>query len=298
MADNPMKELLEPQLIARLDQLELLTQKVFRGKTKGERRSRKKGQSMEFADYREYVPGDDTRFLDWNVFGRLERLYIKLFLEEEDLAFYVILDTSESMNYGTPMTKFEYGRKLGAALSYVGLRNQDKVGISDFKEGIQSRFRPARGKGQLPKVLRYLLDLETGRGTNLVEACKTFVAQNKQPGIVVLISDFLDDRGYEEALKHFFQRNYDVYCIQILSKEEKEPDQVGHLELIDAETGEKQEVTINDALIKEYKNNLESFCGGIRDWCTSRGMTYLAATTDLPIEQMLMAYLRRQGLLQ
>ncbi len=298
MATAELKTLLEPELLARLDQLEVLTHRVFRGRQKGERRSRKKGQSVEFADYREYVPGDDTRYLDWNIFGRLERLYIKLFLEEEDLAFHVIVDTSASMDFGSPVTKFEYARKLAAALGYIGLRNQDKVGVSDAKGRVVSRFRPARGKAQLTKMLSYLMTLEPGERTNLVESCRDFVLQNTQAGIVVLISDFLDDRGYEEALKHFFMRNYEVYCIQVLSPEERDPTQMGHLELVDSETGERQEVTASEALVKQYRRTVETFCGGLRDWCTSRGMTYLAATTDLSVDQMLLGYLRQKGLLR
>jgi uncharacterized protein (DUF58 family) len=298
MSTPALKALLEPELLAKLDQLEVLTQKVFRGRTKGERRSRKKGQSMEFADYREYVPGDDTRFLDWNVYGRLDRLYIKLFLEEEDLAFYVIVDTSESMNFGSPVTKFEYARKLGAALAYIALKNQDKVGITDLKEGVESQFRPVRGKGQINKALTFMEGMQPGAGTNLLDACRSFVHQNKQQGIVVLISDFLDERGYEDALKQFFLRNYEVYCVQVLSKEEREPETVGHLEFIDSESGERQEVTVSEALLKEYKRNLEAFCGGLRDWCTNHGMVYLPATTDVAVDKLLLSYLRQLGLLR
>ena len=298
MSAPDLKSILEPELIAKLDQLEVLTRKVFRGRTKGERRSRRKGTSLEFADYREYTPGDDTRFLDWNVFGRLEKLYIKLFLEEEDLAFYVLVDTSASMNFGTPVTKFDYARKLAAALAYVGLRNQDKVGMSDMKERVVSRFRPARGRQHLGKLLTYLNTLEPGAGTDLVESCRDFVLQNKQPGIVILISDFLDERGYDEALKYFFLRNYDVFLIQVLSAEERDPTLVGHLELVDSETGEKQEITVTEGMMKQYRQTLEAFCGGLRDWSTGRGMTYLATSTDLPIETMLMTYLRQRGLLR
>jgi uncharacterized protein (DUF58 family) len=298
MPATELKTLLEPELIAKLDQLEVLTRKVFRGRTKGERRSRKKGQSIEFADYREYVPGDDTRFLDWNVFGRLDRLYLKLFLEEEDLAFYVLVDTSESMNFGKPVTKFDFARKLAAALSYVALINQDKVGVVNMKERLESSFRPARGKAQLAKILTYLTTLQPGSGTNLLETCRDFAIQHRQPGVAIVISDFLDERGYEDALKQFFLRGHEVYVIQVLSPEEKDPKEVGHLELVDAETGERQEVTANDMLIKQYKRTVEAFCGGLRDWATSHGMTYLAATTDIPIDELLLSHLRRQGLLR
>lgn len=297
MASPDLKALLEPELMARLDQLDLLTRKVFRGRQKGERRSRKKGQSIEFADYREYVPGDDTRFLDWNVFGRLERLYLKLFLEEEDRAFYALVDTSASMDYGTPATKLDYARRLAAALAYVALRNQDKVGISDVGERVQSSLRPVRGRAQLGKALSYLSALRPSRGTNLVEACRDFVLQNRQPGIVVLVSDFLDERGYEEALKHFFIRSYDVHCIQVLSPEERNPRLSGHLELEDVESGELQEVTTSDVLLKQYQRTLEAFCGGLRDWCTAHGMSYIPATTDTPLDAMLMSSLRQRGLL-
>lgn len=298
MSAADLKELLEPELIAKLDQLEVLTQKVFRGRTKGERRSRKKGQSIEFADYREYSPGDDTRFLDWNVYARLERLYIKLFLEEEDLAFYVIVDASASMNFGDPITKFNYARKLAAALAYVALRNQDKVGVTEARERAASAFRPVRGRAQISKMLTYLTNLEPSEGTNLVQSCRDFVLQNRQSGIVVIISDFLDENGYDEALKHFFVRSYDVYCIQVLSPEEKEPKNLGHLELVDSETGERQEITASDALLRQYRKTVETFCGGLRDWCTSHGMTYLATTTDVPVDAMLLSYLRQRGLLQ
>ena len=292
-----LKTFLDPGLIAKLDQLELLTQRVFRGRTKGERRSRQKGHSIEFADYREYVPGDDTRHLDWNVYGRLERLYIRLFLEEEDLAFYTIVDTSASMDHGEPMTKFDYARRLAAALGYVALRNSDKVGISDAKDGVRSRLRPVRGRAQLAKMLSYLDTLRPGETTNLVESCRDFVLQNTQPGIVVLVSDFLDERGHEEALKHFFMRSHDVYCVQLLSPQERDPELLGHLELVDSESGERQEITANEAMIRQYKKTLEAFCGGIRDWCTSHGMTYIAATTDIPLDRLLLQQIRQRGLL-
>jgi len=290
-------ELLDPAFLRRLEQLQILTRKVFRGRVKGERRSRKKGQSVEFADYRDYVRGDDTRFIDWNIYGRLEKLFLKLFLEEEDLAFYLIVDASQSMMFGEPMSKFDYARRVAAALGYVALSNQDKVGVSAFSSNLKDVYRPARGKGQLPKLLAFLRGLQPGTTTSLTQACREFVTRHKQSGIVVIVSDFLDDFGYEEALKHFFLRSYDVYVIQVLSEEEKNPEVQGHLELLDAETQERQEVTVSDGLLKQYRRTLETFCGGLRDWCTSRGMNYLATSTGVPIETLLLNYLRQRGLL-
>lgn len=292
------RELLDPALMSRLDALEVLTHRVFRGQQKGERRSRKKGQSVEFADYRDYVRGDDTRFIDWNIFARLERLFVKLFLEEEDLAFYLIVDVSKSMDFGKPLTKFAYAQKLAAALGYVALKNQDKVGVTAFSTRGRDVLRPARGKGQLPKLLNQVAALEIDEKTSLQEGIRDFVLRNTQPGIVILITDFLDERGYEEALKLFFLRNYEVYCVHVLSPEERNPEHVGHLELIDAESGEAQEISITEMLLKQYRQTLETYCAGIRDWCISRGMSYIATTTDEPMDVMLLNYLRKRGLLR
>ncbi len=297
MPPTDPRSILDPALLGRLDQLEILTRKVFRGRTKGERRSRKKGVSIEFADYRDYVRGDDTRHLDWNIFGRLERLFIKLYQEEEDLAFYVLVDCSASMNHGTPVTKFEYARKLGAALGYIALANQDKIGVTPFSARAGPPFRPARGKGQLPKFLNYMAALEPMKATSLAASCRDFVLQNRQSGIVVLITDFLDEQGFEDALKHFFARNYDVYCIHVLSREERQPQMQGHLELVDSETGERQEITVTGALLDQYNRTLEAWCRSVRDWCTSHDMTYIPASTDLPLETLVLSYLRSRGLL-
>ncbi len=297
MAVDP-KSLLDPKLLSRLDALEVLTHRVFRGGQKGERRSRRKGTSVEFADYRDYVRGDDTRFIDWNIFARLERLFIKLFLEEEDLAFYLVIDSSKSMDFGKPITKFEYAQKIAAALGYIVLKNQDKVGVTAFNERAQDVLRPARGKAQLPKLLNQIAALEPGDRTSLGDSIRDFVNRNSQSGVVILITDFLDEQGVEESLKYFFMRNYEVYCIHVLSPQERKPEVGGHLELIDAETGEPQEISVTETLVKHYEKTLETFCASIRDWTISRGMTYLPAQTDEPIEQMLLNYLRKKGLLR
>ena len=162
-----------------------------------------------------------------------------MFLEEEDLAFYVIIDSSASMAFGQPVSKFDYARRAAAALGYIALNNQDKVGISAFASGLEHVYRPSRGKFQLHKLVRFLREIQPGSTTSLTQSCREFVAQHKQSGIVVLISDFMDDFGYQDALKQFFLRPYDLYVIQVLAQEEKDPQIQGHLELVDSETGRK-----------------------------------------------------------
>ncbi|MDX2177233.1 MAG: DUF58 domain-containing protein [Candidatus Sumerlaeia bacterium] len=289
-------EFIDPKLIGRLEQLELKTNRVFRGRQRGERRSRKRGVSIEFADYRDYARGDDTRHLDWNIYGRLERLFIKLYQEEEDLVFHILLDTSASMDFGTPVTKFAYARQLAAALGYIALANQDKIALTSFATRADKVFRPARGKAQLVKYLRFLDELAPASGTSLSASCRDFAMQSKQSGVVLFISDFLDERGHEEALKHFFARNYEVYAIHLLAKEEKDPPLNGHLELVDAETGEKQEITVTAAVLDAYRKTLEAHCRAIRDWCSARDMTYVPVTTDVPLETFLLSNLRYNGL--
>src|SRR3954447_15010769 len=159
MPDASTQPLLDPQFLARLEQLELVSRKIFLGRMKGERRSKRKGQSVEFADYRNYVVGDDLRFLDWNLYARLDRLFLRLFMEEEDLHFYVLLDNSLSMDFGTP-TKLHYARQVAAALAFVGLVNMDRVVIEVFNDNVTQSLPAVRGRRSLWRVLDFLNKIE------------------------------------------------------------------------------------------------------------------------------------------
>src|ERR1700736_2945572 len=191
--------LLDPQFLARLEQLELVSRKIFLGRMKGERRSKKKGQSVEFADYRNYVIGDDLRHLDWNLFARLDRLFIRLFMEEEDLHFYLLVDNSLSMGFGTP-TKLHYARQVAAALAFIGLVNMDRVVIEVFNDQLTQSMPAARGRRSLWRVMDFLQKLQPAGPSNLRESLKTFTMKSSGKGIVVLLSDMMDKAGYDEAL--------------------------------------------------------------------------------------------------
>src|SRR5271168_4008019 len=153
------KTLLEPDFLARLEQLELVSRKIFMGRMKGERRSKKKGQSVEFADYRNYVIGDDLRFLDWNLYARLERLFIRLFMEEEDLHFTVLIDNSLSMDFGNP-SKLHYAKQVAAALGFIGLVNLDRVVIEAFNNRLAQSMPAVRGRRSLWRLLDFLNKIE------------------------------------------------------------------------------------------------------------------------------------------
>src|SRR5262245_56168760 len=195
MADAPAEQLLDPRFLHRLEHLELVSRKIFLGRMKGERRSKKKGQSVEFADYRNYVVGDDLRFLDWNLYARLDRLFLRLFMEEEDLPFYILIDNSLSMDFGTP-TKLHYAKQVAAALAFIGLVNMDRVVVEAFNERLTQSLPAVRGRKSLWRVLDFLTKIEPAGPSNLRESLRTFSIKSSGKGIVVLLSDFMDKAGY------------------------------------------------------------------------------------------------------
>ncbi|NQT19203.1 MAG: DUF58 domain-containing protein [Planctomycetes bacterium] len=290
-------KLLDEDFIRKLDMLSVVSRKVIIGRLKGEKRSKRRGVSSEFAEHRNYSPGDDTRFLDWNIYGRLNRLFLKLFYEEEDLHVSILVDASESMNYGSPK-KFDYARRLAAALGYIAASGSDRVSISAFSESVSDSLRPFRGKGQVWRMFDFLESLESSGGTSLAAACRNFAVQSRGKGVTIIISDFLDERGYEEALRFFVARNQDMFVLHLLSRNEISPDLTGDLKLLDSETGAETEVSMSGALLKAYDRNVKTFCRGLKDYCGRRGLGYLFAATDTPFEQLVLNYLRRIGLVK
>lgn len=291
------RPLLDAQFLTRLEQLELVSKKIFLGRMKGERRSRRKGQSIEFADYRNYVVGDDLKFLDWNLYARLDRLFIRLFMEEEDLHFYILLDNSLSMDFGSP-SKLHFAKQVAAALGFVGLINLDRVVIEAFNHGLSQTTPFLRGRQSLWRLVDFLNKLEPAGPSDLRQSLRNFSIKCKSKGIILILSDFMDKNGYEEALRYLISRQLDVYCIQILSPEEIDPDITGDLQLIDIEDEDTAEVTSSINLIRRYKENLEAFRGSLAQYCIRRGASYLFTSTDVPFDRLVLTYLRQRGLVR
>jgi uncharacterized protein (DUF58 family) len=289
--------LLSPEFLAKLEQLELVSRKIFVGRLKGERRSKRKGSSVEFADYRNYSPGDDLRHLDWNVYGRLDKLFLKLFLEEEDLNVSVLLDRSLSMDFGTP-SKLHYGKQVAAALAFIGLVNHDRVRVDALSTGLDLGLSGIRGRAQMWRVVQYLDQLEPSGGSNLSAAAKSFALRHTGKGIVIVISDFLDKYGYEEALRYLLARNLDIYVVQVLAQEELEPELVGDLRLVDIEDDDIAEISMSPALLKRYKLTLDRFVGGLKEWCNRRGIASIFTSTQHPFDRLILEYLRQRGLVR
>ncbi len=297
MSTVPEITLLNPQLLAQLERLELMSRKIFRGRMKGERRSKRKGQSVEFADFRNYVPGDDLRFIDWNLYARMDRLFLKLFLEEEDLHVYVLIDASTSMEFGEP-TKLQYAKQLAAALGYIGLTRADRVKIESLGTSHRNPGPVLRGRASVWRMIEHLNTIQPGENVPLAEGIKNFCIRNQSKGILILITDLMDKTGYDRALKLLVAQQMDVYVLHVLSPEELNPEIKGDLRLVDAEDSDIAEVTVSRPLLDRYKRTLAAFVDGAKDYCTRRGMSYLMTSTETPVDKLVGTYLRKRGLVR
>ncbi|MFH1738723.1 MAG: DUF58 domain-containing protein [bacterium] len=293
--DKQREDLLSPEFLAKLERLRLISKKTFLGRMKGERRTRRRGTSVEFADYRDYARGDDLRFLDWNIYGRLDRLFLKLFHEEEDLHVYILVDRSGSMDFGEP-NKFLHARRFAAALSYIALAGMDRVAIGAFSADDFQWCQPLRGAGQIQKVLRFLQGLDAVGDTDLESGSLQLRVRQMRPGIILLLSDFFDPEGYEEGLRILSQGNNDVFAIQVLAPEEVEPDLVGSLRLLDLETNEPVEISVSGELIRRYVKRLSAFQEKIAQFCIRRGIHHLVTRSDEDVVTLVSHSFRRLGL--
>ncbi len=324
-----IEDLIDSALIARLDAIDLRSRKIFSGRLQGERRSKKRGQSVEFDDYRDYVPGDDLRFIDWNVYARLDRLFIKLFLEEEDLALHLALDASASMDAGSP-NKLVFGTRVAMALAYIGLIKNNRVGMTifglptapaDSEQGRSSALGLAhlsdrRGRRHLRAAGRFLLDtlwepggvssrtsgIAPAPGAAFNDAIVTIARGRRGRGVMVVISDFLVEDGYERGLRALAAAGgYDTVCLQVLSPGEIDPQREsesglnGDLRLTDVESGKHAEVTMTAALVRQYRKRLEGYCADLHSYCLSREMAHVLCRSDTPLETLILDTLRRRG---
>lgn len=294
---TPKAELFDQAFLERLEYLYVVSRKIFAGRQRAERRTRKVGSGIEFADHRDYVAGDDLRYLDWNVYGRLDRLLLRLFEEEEDLHIYVLVDTSVSMGFGEPL-KLHYAMQLAAAIAYIGLASLDRVSLVAVSNRVAGRLAPARGKGRIYKVFDFLRGLELAGETDLEAACKTFVAQNKRRGIVVLLSDLYDPAGFEKGINTLRYARFETGVIQVFDRSEIYPQLHGDLSLVDCETGEAREVTVTARVLQRYAVEHKRYREAIEQFCRDKQVAYFPAETSVPFDEMVLRVLRRGGLLR
>ena len=289
--------MLDPGFMARLDALDVLSRKILQGKMQGERRSKRRGQSVEFADHRPYVAQDDIRFIDWNIYGRLDQLFLKLFLEEQDLTLNIAVDTSGSMGLGDP-SKGRFAKKLAAALAYVGMVNNNRVTLSVFGDGIRARLANMRGRNHLPDMADLLLQTDTEGHSDFDKACRQLSTGGTTSGITIVISDFLLKEGFEDGLRKLIGNRSDLYAIQLLSPQELSPAISGDLKLVDVEDADVSEVTLSGALLDYYKRSLTAYCNQLKDFCTRRGARYALVNSGDSVENLVLTYMRNHGLLR
>ena len=291
-----MNALLTPDLLRRLEQFQLLAARRAKSSAKGERRSKARGQSVEFADYRNYVAGDDLRYLDWNLFGRLDRLFLKLYEEERELPVRIFLDASESMTFGEPR-KFDFARQVAAAIGYVALCGFDRVTIVPFPENAaestaRGALRQVRGRKSSLTYFQNLSTLTAAGTANLNEALRRGALEARQAGVAIVLSDFLDPAGYEAGLTALVGRGFQVNAVQILSPEELAPATFGDLRLVDAETGAMQEVTFGKFHLTAYQQTVQNFCQRLKEFCSSRGVNFFSVSSATSLEELLLKQLR------
>jgi uncharacterized protein (DUF58 family) len=301
--------LLTPELLRRLEQFQLLAARRAKSSAKGERRSRARGQSVEFADYRTYVHGDDFRYLDWNLYGRLDRLFLKLYEEERELPVHIFLDASESMTFGDPR-KFDFARQVAAAIGYVALSGFDRVSVIPFPAlslqnqgesaasqtmelAARGALRSVRGKKSTIEFFQNLSRLTAGGSASFNETLRRGALEVRQAGLALVLSDFLDPAGYESGLNALVGRGFQVDLVQILAPEELSPAAFGDLRLVDSESGAVQEVTFGRYRVKAYQQTVQNFIQRLREFCQARGISFFTASSNTSLEELLLKQLRK-----
>jgi uncharacterized protein (DUF58 family) len=290
--------LLDAGFLQRLEALSLVSRRRVRGRQHGERRSVVRGRGIEFDDYRAYEPGDDYRYIDWNIASRLDRFFVKLFSEEEDLEVRLLVDCSRSMAAGTPVSKLLLAKRLAAAIGYIGLVNLDRVEVGAFSSGPGPRLSRLRGRGRAFDLLRFLDGIRPEGATDLGRAIRRTLDASPRRGLLIVISDLLDPHGYEDGLLRARHRRMQTFVIHVLADDELAPRLSGELRLVDAETRRAVDVTVDADALRAYTAACDAYLEGIQRFCFRHGIDYLRTTTSVPADDLVLRYLRQGGLVR
>lgn len=296
MTASPRAAFFDEAFLRRLEQLELASRRLTAGRMKGERRSPRRGQSVEFADYRNYAPGDDLRQLDWNAYARLEKLFVKLFVEEEDVTVHILVDASRSMVYGEP-NKLDAARRAAAALGYLGLASMDRVSVAFLGDGQASLMRPMRGKRRASELFAFLSEPRPERLTGLASAARAYAARMRGAGPLVLVSDLMDP-GYLDALRDLAGTRSQLSVLHLLAPDELDPNVPPDARLVDNETGQPVEVSGDDDLVERYRARLVEWQAEIAGFVGRRGGAYVPVSSDLDLADLLFDVLRRRRVVE
>jgi uncharacterized protein (DUF58 family) len=298
-ADKPqtgaIRQFFDESFLRRLDKMQLVTQRMHGAASHGGRRSRKRGTSVEFADYREYTHGDDLRQIDWNIYGRSDRLYVKLREDEESLAVHLLVDCSKSMDWGKHH-KLSYARRLAAALGYSGLAGQDLVSAAGFNSRLTAHLPALRGKPMAGRLFNFLASLEPSGETDLKAALRAYAAMHRRSGMAILISDLLNPGGLE-GLTALLDRGFEAVLIHLLDPIETDPEIEGEVELHDRESGQTLRISLDGATLDAYRRRLADWLTETEAFCAKRMVRYLTASTAMPLDELLFRQLRARRIL-
>lgn len=294
---SPSQSLFDADFMRKLETLRLLARKIFRGQSQNDRTTVRRGMGLEFSDHRRYHAGDDFRYVDWNVYSRLDRLFLKVFTAEEDLTIHLLIDTSESMQVGHP-PKLDYARRVAAALGYIGLNSLDRVGVVAFADDLGRPMPPQRGRQQIFAMFRYFEALQCQGGTNVNRVLRNYAGQSRKTGLAIVISDLLDPQGYETGLDALAYSGFEVMVIQLVDDAELNPQFTGAVRLHDIEGTQQRRLTVNRRLLELYRQKVLEYFTQIETFCARRNIEYLRANTLVPFEDVVLRYLRRGFYLQ
>jgi len=296
MTAGTQDKLFDAELLAKLDRLALVTKRAMAGELQGERRSPRRGASVEFADFKQYVAGDDFRQIDWNLYARMERFFLKLFVAEEELTIHLLLDTSRSMDWGDP-NKLRYAKRAAGAMGYIALAGLDRVTLTAFGQQREARLQPQRSRRGVWPLFSFLTELRAGAQTQFAATCRRYAQTATNPGPLLLCSDLMDPE-WQAGLQALLSRRFEITVLHVLAPQEVDPQLEGDVRLVDAEGGPPVDLTADLDLINRYRRNLEQWRGEIGEYCGARGIDYIPVETSLPIEDLLMNLMRRRGIVR
>lgn len=292
----PEQTRLDSKFLRKLEHLMLMAKGVYSGELMGGRRSKRRGSGIEFTDHKAYSPGDDLRYLDWNVLGRLDELFLKTFEMEEDLYVYLLIDSSQSMDYGEP-SKTEVAKVVAACLAYIGLAKQDVVKLSFFSDSLVAGSDHFKGRERIFRVFDFLNEHDTRGGTDFDDALSSFVRYNRRHGIAIIISDFLAPAGIEEGIKTLIHNRFAIYGLHVVDPTEENPELVGDLNLVDSETEEVLPLSVRRSTIETYREFFRKHCAHVRHFLNSYNGHYIKVPTTTGLEDLILKVFRREGLL-
>ncbi|MDE7365791.1 MAG: DUF58 domain-containing protein [Lachnospiraceae bacterium] len=288
------EKLFDQSFFTKLNQLAIAMNTHMTHGMGGGRKSNAKGTSVEFSDYREYIPGDDIRRIDWGAYGRLDKLYIKRFMEEKEGIFQIFIDTSNSMSFGEPK-KSRTALQLAGALAYLVLNNLDRVYVSEMQESTLTQGKGRAGKQAFQQIMQELEAVEFDGRTNLNKAIMS--RQYQGSGVSIVISDFLDEKGIEEAVKYLRYKKQQVILIQVLARQEVDIEGDGVVNLLDMETGEEVRLSLNRTTIEQYNQALQNMTERMSALARKYEMTFIRMIADEPLEKFLFDHVCNQGII-